>query len=91
MNIPACDHATPRETDALYEVDGEWLCVQCLAAVVRDLDREIRVAVHELQRLKDRREYLYGLPGYSPSGAPYIDGWLTYRVPISSDEGEGAA
>jgi hypothetical protein len=65
MTIETCEHASPRECDALYEVDRRFVCMDCLVEAYQEAKREAR-------RATERADMLLGAAGHNAAGVPLV-------------------
>ena len=65
MTIDTCEHASPRECDALYELDGVWVCLDCLTGAWQESTRDARKAT-------ERADTLLAAAGYTSAGVPLV-------------------
>lgn len=79
MNVTACEHA--ETATALYRVDGEWLCPDCVTERYEDLDKRIVHAQVFAENLRVERDHLVALVGYSPAGTSRLLDYMYAAVP----------
>lgn len=76
MTIETCEHASPRECDALYELDRRFVCMDCLVEAYQE-------AVREARRATERADMLRLAAGHNAAGTPLVLEWANSRRGIA--------
>jgi hypothetical protein len=76
MTIETCEHASPRECDALYELDGVWVCIDCLTGAFLEAKRDAKKAT-------ERADMLLTAAGHNSAGVPLVLEWANQRRGIA--------
>jgi hypothetical protein len=65
MTIETCEHASPRECDALYELDRRFVCIDCLTEAYLEAKRDAKKAA-------ERTDMLLCAAGHNAAGVPLV-------------------
>ncbi len=92
MNITTCEHAKAAVT--LYRVEGELLCIDCVAERYQQLDARVANAHRVVDEIKAERDRLVILVGYSPAGSSRLLNYIktcergtVYQLTLADPDG----